>query len=116
MANTNEFELRKQRRKIEWSDRDQRNAYERERRASSGHRERQLKSRYGITVAQFNAMVEQQNGLCACCKQRRPVDVDHCHDTGKVRGLLCRACNLGLGLFKDSIEGLQHAIEYLRKE
>jgi hypothetical protein len=82
-----------------------------------------LRSRYGITEAQFNEMNENQGGLCAIC--RRPnlngfkgtkgLYVDHCHETKKVRGLLCNHCNRALGLLGDSIESLERAILYLKK-
>jgi len=80
-----------------------------------------LRSRYGITEAQFNEMNENQGGLCAIC--RRPnlhgfkgtkgLYVDHCHKTKKVRGLLCNHCNRALGLLGDSIESFESAIRYL---
>ncbi len=62
-------------------------------------------------------MVEKQNGLCKICN--RPFDgvfyIDHCHSTGFVRGLLCRTCNCGLGLFGDSVELLHSAADYVRR-
>jgi len=78
---------------------------------------------YGITVLDYYAMYEEQAGRCRLCglertgsrPDRRPLDVDHNHTTGKVRGLLCGPCNRGLGFFGDSIEGLQRAIDYLKE-
>jgi hypothetical protein len=63
-------------------------------------------------------MLQQQNGLCAICKKTETgktsnLCVDHCHKTGKVRGLLCNNCNKGLGLFKDNPEVLLNASAYL---
>jgi hypothetical protein len=72
--------------------------------------------RYKISQQQYDEMFRQQNGLCALCAEKPPVDIDHCHDAGHVRGLLCRPCNLGLGMFKDSPELLLKAIDYLKKE
>lgn len=83
----------------------------------------QLKSRYGITLEEYLVLLAKQEGVCAICRQL-PVghgkrdgflDVDHDHLTTKVRGLLCTNCNLSLGGFKDNIELLKAAIEYLRK-
>lgn len=85
-----------------------------------------LKRGFGITLEDFNNMLESQNSVCAICncpeskvfkKTGKIVDmcVDHCHKTGKVRGLLCWGCNTSLGKFKDSIENLQNAINYLKK-
>lgn len=71
--------------------------------------------RYGISQAQYDELLAKQNFVCAVCGVKPPVDVDHCHDTGVVRGLLCRGCNVGLGQLGDSIEGLMKGIEYLRK-
>jgi|DEB0MinimDraft_6_1074348.scaffolds.fasta_scaffold220759_1 hypothetical protein len=77
--------------------------------------------RYGISLEDYNFMFERQNGCCAICnthqsKLNRSLAVDHCHDSGKVRGLLCVNCNIGIGQFKDSVVFLNGAIAYLTKE
>jgi hypothetical protein len=74
-----------------------------------------LKNKYGISLEEYDAMLARQGGRCATCK-RRPVGrlcVDHCHVTGKVRGLLCRKCNIGIGHLDDDTEVLQSAADYL---
>lgn len=72
---------------------------------------------YNITLAQKQQMIVDQNGGCAICGKLLQTgldqNVDHCHDSIVVRGILCQACNLGLGHFKDSIQSLQQAIYYL---
>jgi hypothetical protein len=74
---------------------------------------------YGLSEEDYYLMLDDQDNKCAICKTDRWAgkfdvpNVDHNHDTGKVRGLLCADCNFGLGNFKDSIERLQSAIEYL---
>lgn len=77
-----------------------------------------LKAEYGITLDDYIKMHEDQHGVCAICKQpervkNRVLTVDHCHKTGKVRGLLCFDCNTALGKFKDNTELLETAIGYL---
>ena len=78
-----------------------------------------LKYKFGITASQRNKMIHEQNGLCAICDEDLStsfrVSVDHNHKTGKVRGILCNNCNLGLGIFRDSIELIQKAQTYLEK-
>ena len=72
--------------------------------------------KYGITLEKYEAMEKKQNGVCAICMEKEPnkkLAVDHCHITGKVRGLLCSNCNNGLGKFKDSKTLLIKAINYL---
>ncbi len=62
----------------------------------------------------WDRLFEVQHGKCAICnKTKKLLHVDHCHETGKVRGLLCYNCNNGLGRFKDNIEFLKTAINYL---
>jgi hypothetical protein len=79
-----------------------------------------IKSRakkYKTTVEHITHLYETQT-VCQICKQedkRRNLAIDHCHSTDKVRGLLCDACNKAIGHFKDNIEYLENAIEYLKK-
>lgn len=78
-----------------------------------------LKTNYGITIEQWNALLLKQNDCCAICVKhysefKTRFAVDHCHKTGKVRGLLCMHCNQALGKFEDSIENLESAIDYLK--
>ncbi len=80
----------------------------------------QMKRNYGITLEVYDRMYEQQNGLCAICrlpqlsKRNTRFCVDHDHDTGQVRGLLCDSCNRGIGLLKDDPRLLENAAQYLR--
>jgi len=81
---------------------------------------RYLKTRYGITVEQFEEMERKQKGLCAICGgpptgRFDRLHVDHDHLTKKVRGLICFDCNVGLGNFKDSQEFLDRASSYLAR-
>ena len=77
-----------------------------------------LKKTYGITLEDKNNMRDSQENMCLICKKEFVDDksayVDHCHTTKKVRGLLCHLCNSGLGYFKDNIENMERAIEYLK--
>lgn len=74
-----------------------------------------LKVAYGISEEQRQQMLKQQNERCAICGLKRPLDVDHNHDTGVVRQLLCRKCNQGLGLFNENPALLSKAAAYLEK-
>lgn len=78
-----------------------------------------LKSRYGITSKDFNALFLLQNKCCAICTtqviSKRGFVVDHDHSTNKIRGILCDSCNKGLGSFLDNEEILSNAIKYLKK-
>lgn len=82
-----------------------------------------LKVKYGITKEQYDEMLSRQGGLCAICgsddgasaKGTKTFSVDHCHETGVVRGLLCNGCNRAIGLLKDNVAVLQSAIKYLSK-
>lgn len=69
---------------------------------------------YGVTPEAFSAMLDAQGGCCAICTGAMPnPHIDHDHATGKVRGLLCKLCNAGLGQFKDDVARLSQAITYL---
>ncbi len=78
-----------------------------------------LRFRYGITVDDFFELLERQGGVCAVCggveKARSRLSVDHCHDTGVVRGLLCTNCNVGIGRLKDDPDLLRKAVAYLER-
>jgi transketolase len=81
-----------------------------------------LRSNQKMTVAEYETMEAAQNGLCAICKQKPKgyrnngrLFVDHCHDTGRKRGLLCHACNVGIGQLHHDITILQSAINYLTR-
>lgn len=69
--------------------------------------------KYGISVEQLQILTDESGGLCQICNKNEATCVDHCHETGRVRGLLCRWCNSALGYFKDSRESMQNAIDYL---
>lgn len=77
-----------------------------------------LRTRYGITIEEWNEMFEKQGGFCAICgnhysTNRHGLQVDHNHKTGKVRGLLCHHCNTGIGNLRDDVRILEKAIVYL---
>jgi len=80
-----------------------------------------LKHVYGITLEQYNEMFQAQNGVCKICRQPETkfvnkkickLAVDHCHETKIVRGLLCYACNVGIGFFKHNAKFLRNAALY----
>lgn len=78
-----------------------------------------LKAQYGISEADYASMLEAQNSTCAIC-QRPPnagtsLCVDHCHASGRIRGLLCHACNKGIGFMRDDVKRLEAALDYLRQ-
>lgn len=90
------------------------------------NRDKWLVRKYGISLAEYNHMFEEREGLCDLCGnsetartgryvQEAPnwLAVDHDHETGKVRGLLCRDCNVALGLLKDDSYLLRKAADYL---
>ena len=85
-------------------------------------KDRELTKKFGITLSSFEEMMINQESKCAICGIEEAVykkilnqtlAVDHCHKTGKIRGLLCGNCNRALGLFKDNIDTLKQAIIYL---
>jgi hypothetical protein len=97
-------------------------------RISGTFRDYWLRKKFGIGEEDYERMLKEQNGCCAICKSPTPKGrkrgsggevknfyVDHCHETGKVRGLLCNHCNRGLGLLGDDLDNLKLAVEYLSK-
>ena len=82
-------------------------------------RKRHLKRNWGITQGQYEEMLAKQDGKCAIClrppKANRNLAIDHCHETGQIRGLLCFRCNFGLSFFSESAEVMSRAARYLRK-
>ena len=75
-----------------------------------------LKRRYGMEVEEYVSMCNEQQGACAICREFTPrLCVDHNHETGKVRGLLCHRCNVALGHFNDDVQRIADAISYLSK-
>jgi hypothetical protein len=86
-------------------------------------RNQRLKRRYGIKLDEYDELFTSQKGLCAICHnppkgihssgRAHILHVDHCHTTGKIRGLLCTACNQALGMFKEDIGILKKAMEYI---
>jgi hypothetical protein len=84
------------------------------------NRKAHLKRKYDLTIEQYDDMARAQDFVCAICREPFKLDsldrgpcVDHCHETGRVRGILCWDCNRGLGGFKDNLQSLQEAINYL---
>lgn len=69
---------------------------------------------YGLNEEDYNEMYDKQEGKCAICKQNLRLVVDHCHDSGKIRGLLCNQCNIALGAMYDDVDRLLAAVLYLQ--
>lgn len=81
---------------------------------SKKHRRRDRAAKYGLTAEQLTAMETEQEGRCLICHEEPGrLVIDHCHDTGAVRGLLCDLCNKGLGAFRDNPRRLAAALAYL---
>ena len=68
---------------------------------------------YGLNESTYNDMFDEQGGKCKICSRELPLVVDHCHESDRIRGLLCDRCNVGLGCFQDDPDRLRSAIEYL---
>jgi len=80
-----------------------------------------LKRKYGITLKEYHIFLDNQNNKCAICEATEAggmgsFHLDHCHNTGEIRGILCQKCNMMLGLASDNIKILNKAIKYLGKE
>lgn len=80
-------------------------------------KEANLRRLYGISIHDFNVLLADQDGRCAICctpNPQRSWHVDHCHDSGEIRGILCNLCNVGIGAFKENQDALEMARIYLR--
>jgi hypothetical protein len=91
-------------------------------REKASRRGRLLKYKYGITLAEYTKMLEDQSRSCAICgclenssRVHGSLAVDHCHSTGSVRGLLCNQCNRAIGMLNDDVDLLRSALKYLEK-
>ncbi len=72
-----------------------------------------FKRRYGLTPAELDALVAEQQGVCCICLAAPAAHVDHCHEKGRVRGVLCFSCNAALGQFKDRPDVIRRAATYV---
>ena len=84
-----------------------------------------IKKKFGLTWEEYQLLLEKQQNVCAICKQPETkldyrtnrlinLSVDHCHETDRIRGLLCMDCNRALGMFQDNVDILSAAIQYLQ--
>lgn len=76
----------------------------------------QIKREYGLTLDEYDQILSLQHNKCAICPricENREFGVDHCHKTGKVRGLLCKNCNTGIGMLSDNIDKIKSSLVYL---
>lgn len=69
---------------------------------------------YELTLKEYDALLEKQGGLCCACNSKEELQIDHCHETGRVRGLLCGSCNGALGLARDNWQRLDGLAKYIR--
>lgn len=98
---------------------DKQRSAERNRKRPIQRKSIELRHRYGISLDEYQERLASQDGCCAICRlpareMSKQLAVDHCHETGAIRGLLCSSCNFGLGAFKDNPEHLQRAALYLK--
>lgn len=90
-------------------------------RCFDNQRKLMLKKQYNLTVEEYNKILESQQHKCAICKRhtsefKKKFSVDHNHDNGRIRGLLCYNCNLGIGKFKDDMIWLVEAVKYINRD
>jgi hypothetical protein len=81
-------------------------------------RVKHLRRKFNLSPEQYDIMSKAQKNVCAICQEKCETEmnlaVDHCHTTGKIRGLLCKNCNTAIGLFKEDIDNMLRAIEYIK--
>lgn len=89
------------------------NIRQRERYKETDWWSRHLKSKYGLTIEQYEELLSKSNHQCQMCEATENLCVDHDHETNEVRGILCKTCNTGIGFLKHNKEILNKGIEYL---
>jgi len=95
--------------------------YPRKAESSVALRNRMRVQRYGISADRYDRLLKDQRGICAICgcgpekSANGVLGVDHCHETGRIRGLLCSRCNSAIGQLGDTVVGLMRAVCYLRR-
>lgn len=72
-----------------------------------------LKNKYNMSLEEWDKLYEEQDGKCFLCLEVKPLCVDHCHKTGKIRHLLCRQCNAALGMLKENKNTVKRILNYL---
>lgn len=102
----------------DWAKRAQARRQERNRADPDRRRNAKFMFRYGITLDDYNSMLEAQGGVCAVCKQsghtKQRLHVDHNHESGQVRSLLCALCNAALGALKEDLDLIESLAQYVR--
>jgi hypothetical protein len=83
------------------------------------YRDTYMKRVYGVSLEEYEAMSDEQNGLCYICNQpptsEKRLAIDHCHDSGRVRRLLCTKCNTALGLLNENVDIMKKLIHYVEE-
>jgi hypothetical protein len=85
------------------------------RRHGGSSRHYHLMQKYGIGAIEVDELIRQQGGACAVCRRREAKQVDHDHDTGEVRGIVCLLCNAAMGAFHDDPHLIRRAIAYVKE-
>jgi hypothetical protein len=116
----NKDKLKEARRLKHAENKDKINELARLRRTPEKNKRIALKSMYGLTLEQYNSMLNKNNGKCPICgvefekgRNGKQPCVDHCHKTGKVRGIICSKCNAGIGNLNDNIQRIRKAADWL---
>lgn len=96
--------------------REMQNEYQRRYRKETHYgRKWEVRKKYGLEWDDYLALLDEFNHQCAICGESDDICVDHCHESGRVRGILCRLHNSALGSFRDNVEYLTKAIKYLEE-
>ena len=116
----NREKLRKQNREAYWQNKEWHHKYHKNWRKHNARlvRNTNYKRKFGITIDDFDEILKKQGGACALCGKHewngKRISVDHDHNSGKVRGLLCNRCNTALGALGDTVESIEKVLQYLK--